>query len=102
VLALGFDLSAIASIGSAVALIVFTLVTAAHLRVRAETGARTWLLVLAIASAGVVLLTFVFTTLVQEPASAVTLLAILGISIAVDLVWKSVRSRRVAESGGGT
>ena len=32
--------------------------------------------VLAITSAGVVLLTFVFTTLVQEPASAMTLLAI--------------------------
>ncbi len=40
VLAAGFDLSAIASIGSAVALLVFTLITAAHIRVRHETGAR--------------------------------------------------------------
>jgi len=99
VLALGFDLSAIASIGSAVALMIFTLVTAAHLRVRAETGARTWLLVLAIASAGVVLLTFVFTTLFQEPASAVTLAAILVVSVGVDLWWKRKRGRTEAEEG---
>src|SRR4029450_10549239 len=34
VLATGFDLSSIASIGSAIALMVFTLITAAHFRVR--------------------------------------------------------------------
>ena len=39
VLAVGFDLSAIASIGSAIALFVFALITAGHLRVRHETGA---------------------------------------------------------------
>jgi amino acid transporter len=39
VLATGLDLSSIASIGSAIALMVFALVTAAHFRVRAETGA---------------------------------------------------------------
>jgi hypothetical protein len=48
VLALGFDLTAIASIGSAVALLVFMLVTAAHFRVRSQTGARLGLLVAAI------------------------------------------------------
>ncbi len=40
VLALFLDLNAIASIGSAVALFVFTIVTAGHLRVRGETGAQ--------------------------------------------------------------
>ena len=39
VLVLFFDLSAIASIGSAVALIVFALVTFGHIRIRKETGA---------------------------------------------------------------
>jgi hypothetical protein len=42
VLTIGFDLTSIASIGSAVALVVFALVTAGHLRVRTETGARAW------------------------------------------------------------
>ena len=39
ILALVFKLDAIASIGSAVALLIFTLITVAHLRVRGETGA---------------------------------------------------------------
>jgi amino acid transporter len=88
VLAVGFDLSSIASIGSAIALVVFTLVTAGHLRVRDETGASTALLVLAIATTVIVLLAFTFTTLVEEPATAVTLVAILALSIALDFGWK--------------
>jgi amino acid transporter len=91
VLAVGFDLSSIASIGSAIALLVFTLVTAAHLRVRHETGAQLWLLVLAITSTIVVLTTFVFTTLVNEPGTAVTLVVILIASVAVDAWWKRRR-----------
>jgi hypothetical protein len=47
VLAISMDLSAIASIGSAVALVVFTLVTFGHLRIRQETGTRTPRLLLA-------------------------------------------------------
>ena len=88
VLALLFKLDAIASIGSAVALLIFTLVSAAHFRVRSETGARTSILVLAIAAASVVLLTFIFTTLIHEPASMVTLLVIFLLSAGLDLGWK--------------
>jgi amino acid transporter len=91
ILAVGFDLTSIASIGSAIALVVFTLVTAGHLRVRAETGANTVLLVLAIVTTVVVLLAFAFTTLVDEPATAVTLVAILLLSIALDAGWKKRR-----------
>ena len=94
VLALVFKLDAIASIGSAVALLIFTLITAAHFRVRAETGARVAVLAVAIATAGGVLLTFVFTTLIHEPASMVTLLAILVLSVALDFGWKRARARR--------
>ncbi len=49
-----FKLDAIASIGTAVALPIFILVTAAHFRVRAEPGARTAKLALAIAAVGAV------------------------------------------------
>ena len=94
VLALLFNLDAIASIGSVVALLIFTLITAAHFRVRAETGASAPVLEAAIVAAGVVLLTFVFTTLIHEPASMVTLLAILVLSIALDFGWKRVRAGR--------
>jgi amino acid transporter len=88
VLSVGFDLTSIASLGSAVALIVFTLVTAGHLRVYKETGARPWLLVVAIVSTVVVLATFAVTTLVDEPGTAIALVAILLLSILLDVGWK--------------
>ena len=88
-LAIGYDLSAIASIGSAVALTVFTLVSIGHLRIRSETGANLWLLLLAIGTAGISLLVFVFTTLIEEPASIVALIVILLMSIGLDQWWSS-------------
>jgi len=95
VLALAFKLDAIASIGSAVALLIFTLITVAHLRIRAETGASAPVLAIAVTAAAVVLVTFVFTTLIHEPASMVTLLAILVLSIALDFGWKRVHADRI-------
>jgi amino acid transporter len=91
VLAIFFDLNAIASIGSAVALVVFALVTLGHFRVRHETGARTWLLVLAEVTTVVVLIAFALTTLVEEPWTAVALVAILLLGVGLDLWWKSRR-----------
>jgi amino acid transporter len=99
VLAVGFDLSSIASIGSAIALLVFTLITAAHFRVRAETGASTLVLSVAVTSTVVVLLTFAFTTLVDEPATAVALAVILLLSVALDIGWKRLRDRRSPPDG---
>lgn len=96
VLATGFDLSSIASIGSVIALLVFTLVTAAHIRVRRDTGANLAVLLVAITSTIVVLTTFVFTTLVNEPGTAVALGVILTVSVAVDVGWKRRRSGAVA------
>jgi hypothetical protein len=40
----------------------------------------------------VVLLTFVLTTLIHDTASMITLLAILGLSIALDVGWKRTRA----------
>ena len=100
-LSVGFSLTAIASIGSAVALIVFALVSAGHLRVRGETGANLWLLVLAVAAAVTVLVTFAVTTLVEEPGTAIALVAILVMSLALDLGWKRRRSAPVSDAPGG-
>jgi amino acid transporter len=88
---IAFDRSSIAAIGSAVALTIFALVTIGHLRVRAKTGANLAILIAALATTGITLLTFIFTTLVQEPASMVTLAAILLVSLGLDLAW--VRAR---------
>jgi amino acid transporter len=95
VMALLFNLDAIASIGSAVALLIFTLITAAHFRIRTQTGALAPVLVAAIAAALIVLVTFVLTTLIHEPASVITLLAILVLSVALDFGWKRVRANRI-------
>ena len=60
-------------------------------RIRSETGANLPMLVLAIVAAGAVFVTFVFTTLIHEPASIVTLLAIVALSIGLDYGWKRSR-----------
>jgi amino acid transporter len=88
VLTAGFGLTAIASIGSAAALLIFMLITVAHFRVRSETGARVWILVLALATTGITFLTFVVTTLTTEPASIVALVVILLLSVLIDFGWK--------------
>ena len=93
ILAIFFDLSAIASLGSAVALVVFTLVTFGHLRIHRETGAKVWLLVLANLTTVIVLVAFAFTTLVNEPGTAAALVAIMLLAICMDQVWKARRDR---------
>jgi amino acid transporter len=95
VLAVGFSLSAIASLGSAVALCVFALVSIGHVRVRAETGARAWVLILAVASTLVVLVTFALTTLVEEPGTAIAFVGILALGVLIDFGWKRRRDGRV-------
>jgi len=45
----------------------------------------------AVLSTLAVLVTFVFTTLIHEPASLVTLVVILGLSVALDIAWKHSR-----------
>jgi amino acid transporter len=92
VLAVGFDLNAIASIGSAIALLTFALVTGGHVRVRRETGANTTMLLLAIATTTIVLVTFAFTTLVEEPTTIAALVGILALSIGLDFGWKTRRT----------
>jgi L-asparagine transporter-like permease len=93
IVVVAFDLSAVASIGSAVALTIFALVTAGHLRIVRDTGARRSILIIALAAVLVALVTFTFTTLIQEPASIVTLAAILGASVLLDLGWSRRRTR---------
>jgi len=102
ILAAGFDLSSIASIGSAVALLVFTLITASHLRVRGETGASPVILTIGMLSTGTVLVTFAVTTLVDEPATLVLLAVIIGLSALVDVWWKRSRGSQAAPPPAAT
>lgn len=94
-----FDLSAIASLGSAVALLIFTLVTIAHLRVRHDTGARIGVLLLALVTTATTFAVFVSTTLKDEPATMTAFVGIIGLAIVLDLAWKWIAHRR---AGHGT
>jgi amino acid transporter len=93
VLAVGYDLNAIASVGSAIALIAFALVTVGHFRVRHETGANVVVLGLAILTTVVVFTTFLFTTLVHEPATIAAIVVIVALSVLVDFAWKRHRDQ---------
>jgi amino acid transporter len=97
VLAVGFDLDAIASIGSAVALIIFTLVTIGHLRIRSDTGAHLVPLVLGLLTTSVTLAVFATTTLADDPRSAAAIGVIVLLSVGLELWWKRVRSARATQ-----
>jgi amino acid transporter len=89
-----FDLNAIASIGSAVALLVFSSVSIAHLRVRRQTGASATLLVIGLVATLGTFVIFCTTTLAAEPATAWALVAIIVLAVAIDLGWKAAAQRR--------
>jgi amino acid transporter len=97
-LAAMFSLSSIASLGSVLALVVFSLVTVGHLRVRAETGARGWILVLGLATTIIVLVTFMVTTLLSEPGTAIAIVVLLSVGLFFDFSWKRARDRRLRPS----
>jgi amino acid transporter len=96
ILAVGRDLSAIASIGSAVALGIFALSTVSHLIIRRETGARLSILVLALLTTVGTLVAFFFTSLVEEPETIAVLIGILLVSIALDVGWRWAKGRQAA------
>lgn len=87
------DLSAIASVGSAVALMVFVLVGVAGYRRRAETGSNVVLVVLSIVVTAVVLAFFAVDTLKNAPWTFVAIAAIALLSVVLDSLVR--RSRRV-------
>lgn len=94
VLVVGFDLNKIASIGSAVALLVFSAVSVAHLRVFRTTEANVVVLVVGLIATLGTLVVFCTTTLAAEPATAIALVVIVVLSVVVDFGWKAAAGRR--------
>ncbi len=88
------DLSAIASLGSAIALCVFVLVALAGFRRRADTGANTVIALAAIGVSAIVLAFFAVDTLRNDPATFVAIIAITVLAVVLDTLWKrTARSR---------
>ncbi len=94
------DLSAIASVGSAVALMVFLLVGAAGYRRRADTGSNAAIVLLAIAVTAAVLGFFAVDTLKNAPWTFVAIAGIALLSVVLDaLVRRTGRVRPAAPAG---
>ena len=90
------DLSAIASVGSAIALAVFVLVGTAGWRRRADTGANPVITLAAIAVAALVFVFFVIDTLRNDPATFVAIMLIGLLAVVLDAAFK--RGRHVSGS----
>jgi amino acid transporter len=97
-LALLFDVTAIASIGSAVALAIFALVTIAHMRMRKETGASMIVLVLALTGTIVAILLFSWFTLLTSPQTFAILVGTIILAWVVEAVWRSINKKREVQA----
>lgn len=94
------DLTAIASLGSVVALGIFLLVSLAALRLRRETGSSAWVIGAGIAATALVLVIFGVQTLQDSPQTFTAMLGILALAIVLDLVWSWIRARRAQAAAG--
>ena len=94
-LALLFDVTAIASIGSAVALAIFALITIAHLRMTKETGASKFILILALTATSLAILLFSWYTLMTSPQTFVILIGTIILAWVVEAVWRASARREV-------
>ena len=82
------DLSAIASVGSAISLVIFLLVGVAGYRLRAEIGALAAVVLAAIALTALVLVFFAIDTARNSPETVSAIIAITALAVVLDFVWK--------------
>ncbi len=92
------DLSSIASVGSAVALMIFVLIGVAGFRRRADTGSNAVIVVLAIAVTVVVLGFFAVDTLRNAPETFYAIIAIGVLAVVLDALWVRTRDRHEGTS----
>jgi amino acid transporter len=97
------DLSAIASVGSATALLLFVLLCIGGYRRRDETGSSPLMIVLAATVTAIVLGFFVVDTYRNAPQTFTAIIAILILSVILDAGWRTFRDRgAVAATGSDT
>lgn len=90
-----FSLDAIASVGSAVVLALFVLVTIGHMRMVRETQASMAVLWIALVMTSLAILLFAVYTLVTDPATFVFLVATIVLAWVVEAVWKGISKREM-------
>jgi amino acid transporter len=94
-LALLFDVTAIASIGSAVALAIFVLITIAHIRMRKETGASLFMLIIALIATSLAILLFCWYTILTAPQTFAILVGTIILAWVVEWIWRTISKREV-------
>jgi amino acid transporter len=94
-LAVFFDVSAIASIGSAVALAIFALLDVAHLRLAKDTGASKPILILALIATSLAILLFAWYTLLTAPQTFAILVITIILAWVVEAIWRTISKREV-------
>jgi amino acid transporter len=82
------DLGSIASVGSAVSLVVFMLVGVAGYRRRVETGSNTMIVLLAIGVTAIVLGFFIVDIVQNDVGSFIAIIAITAASIVLDAIFR--------------
>jgi amino acid transporter len=92
------DLSAIASVGSATALVLFLFIVTAGWRRRADTGSNPVLILAALAVTAAVLAFFAVDTLRDEPETFAAIIAIFVIALALDTAWTWYRDNKMEPS----
>ncbi len=88
------DLSAIASLGSAVSLVVFLVVGLSGLRLRNETGSKAWVILLTMTATAVVLVLFGIDTARNAPQTFTAMIGLVVLAVVLDVVWKRIRAQR--------
>lgn len=91
ILANFFDISTIASVGSAIALAIFALVGIAALKLRGEVGANPVSVGTGVLGALVVLVLFCIDTARNEPRTFVSMLVVGALAVAFDSIWRRRR-----------
>ena len=94
-LAILFDVSAIASIGSAVALAIFAFITIAHLRMAKDTGASKFILILALLGTIMAILLFCWNTLLTSPQTFTILVVVIILAWVIEAPWRWYSKREV-------
>lgn len=91
-----FDLTAIASVGTAIALTLFVVLGFAGVKLREQTGASVWIMAASIACVMAILAIFAVDTARNEPVTLASMALLLAASVALELGWTSrQRTRRV-------
>lgn len=101
-LAVFFDLGAIASLGSAVALLIYVLITIAHFRLANETGASRIMLTLALITTSVAILVFAWYTLRTDPRTFAILVVTIVLAWVVEAIWRSISKRKLEVTASQT